>query len=1001
MRGVRTYGWLVLLLAGLLGLTSCGTSTLRTESTGVLNVELEGVGSAEVVVLGESSTIFRGMVAGAHRLELAPGAYRVDGMPVAGHLDPTNIEVQVIAGQETRVVLEYQATPQTPDEPENPDDPEDPEEPEEPDGPDDPDDPDTPEEPEQPGAPASVARLEILSLRDDLGSDLPAHEEINANKDVWLYAAQTEEAVCVTVRAADEDDNPVADALVTVQVADAFQDARDRISVVRGCASVGSGDDLRLSAGGLMDSVMTDESGEATFTLYATSGYAGRLGEADVAKIVVASSTDGSSALSEFKIWFANISHLYFNGNATGQRVGASFDRTNLWDSNDRKPGGADNSFNILSTVYQKQPEADVDLRALGYVRYDIVSEQDMNGDAADVVHLENCDPTGGDSCVSYDGSASLVPNADIWLEDLPIRATVRATLVVEVRFGAYTYAFDLKSYEVTKTWIGSHLAIHKQVDHHVLTWYGDNDDADGDGIIEYTLDPANAVPAGSVFTATFSITATNEGMSPVYDVTITDGLPAELGVLEETLEPSGGTYDSVNHAVTWNYQTAGRSEPKFNELAPGESITVSFEVYLRQKPGYCVDFEDLLVSESYMVGFLFGDDDYCYDDPYDVVNGGQLHDVTASWFAGAPADEGGTSAVVDFNGYVYEDDVIIWGVRPVFTLDKRLVNTADLPFEVGMDALFDISIVNEQRIIYDELESLYPDEFDGTARANPYGRSIYLIDGFSEGLDFTSAGPLNVNGVDYNEVFVGDPPPPPPFAPYLIDFSDKLIAWDVAPLMDYRSAASARIVLDNDLPGVHVNIAGFAAGNLNQLDFGDCLENGAPTVAQSFSVLFDCAISTVLEPDDPYIELSAFPALNIEGLDLSRQTVVEKGDEFVYVFAIQNGGSGTADGTTLEVALDNANASLLSATQYVLDPALNLVATVPGSVGSTSASFGPYDHPVGYTAVFVLEAEAEKVGNNSATATADWDADANDTQYPLLPLTVTETLSIKPPSTP
>ncbi len=977
MIGGRPSLWLALLAAMLVFLTSCGSNT-RVPELGTLTIQLAGADSAEVLVQSQSGSVFTGLVTGAHAIELAPGNYRVDGMPQAGRLDPTNTEVQVLAGRETRVVLEYQATPN------------------------DPDDPVTPSAP--------VAGLAVLNVKDTLGSELPRHEEENADKDVWLYAAQTEESVCVSVRASDAAGAPVAGALVTVQLSDAFQDASDRIAVIRGCAEMSSGSAMSpQSLGGLMDSVMTGADGAATFTLYATSGYPGGLGEDDVAKIVVSTSNpDGGSVLNEFKIWFANITHLYFNGSPSGQRVGGQFEEINLWDSNDRKEGGAQNAFEMLASVYQKQPQDDIDLAALGYLRYDILSETGQDGNDADVAHLENCDPSGGNSCVSYDGSARLVPNAGIWLEDLPISAQVRVTLVVYVQYGNTRYEFELKSVDVRKTWVGSHLAIDKRVDHHVLTWYGDNDDMDEDGYIEYTLDPANAVPADSAFTATFTITATNTGQSPVYDVTITDGLPAELGVLEETLNPSGGTYDSINHAVTWNYQTSGRDNPRFNELAPGESITVSLEVYLRQKPGFCVDEEDLFVSANYMVGFTFGDwfqDSYCYDDPYDVVNGGFQHDVTASWFV----NRGGTSAVVDFHGFIYEDQVIVWGVRPIFTLDKRLVNTVDLPFDIGMDALFDITIVNEHRIIYDELEADYPGEFNGDLRANPYGRSIYLLDGFTEGLDFTSAGPLTVNGAPYASTFVGDPTPPPPFAPYLLDFSDKLIVWEVAPLMDYRSEASTRIVLDNDLAGVHVNLAAFTTGNLNQLEIGDCgpyFPNPdvvddflASSRYAGFSGMIDCAFSTVLEPNDPFIELSAFPALNIEGLDLSRQTVVERGDEFIYVFAIQNGGSGAADDTVLEVELDNRNAELRSATQYVLDTSLSIVATIPGSFDDDSASFGPYDHPVGFTAIFVMDAEAKKVGDNSATAVAGWNATRNDTQYGLLPLEVKETVSIKPPT--
>ena len=67
-------------------------------------------------------------------------------------------------------------------------------------------------------------------------------------------------------------------------------------------------------------------------------------------------------------------------------------------------------------------------------------------------------------------------------------------------------------------------------------------------------------------------------------------------------------------------------------------------------------------------------------------------------------------------------------------------------------------------------------------------------------------------------------------------------------------------------------------------------------------------------------------------------------------------------------------------------------------STTADSASFGPYDHPVGATAVFAVYATANRVGNTTATATVDWDADPNDAQYPFLPYSVSETVSIQPP---
>ena len=343
--------------------------------------------------------------------------------------------------------------------------------------------------------------------------------------------------------------------------------------------------------------------------------------------------------------------------------------------------------------------------------------------------------------------------------------------LYTALDFGNTTYYFPLKDVTVTKRYISNVLDIDKTVENHVLTWYGDNldlidgdddsdagTDIDNDGEIDYTLDPANAVPAGSVFTTTVTLTVTNTSPAQADDVTATDvtledDLPAELGVIESSLT-DGGTYNSVNHAITWFV----------GDLAPGESATRSFDVYVRQKPGFCVDEEDLEASEFYTVGFTFdnedddgndgddndnGDDDsdrgdtsVCYSDPYEIINGGALRDVTAAWFFE------GTQQVVDFDGYANEDDVIIHAVRPIFDIDKELLNPQDMPFDIGMAARFGVTIANLDRTLsdpgYAELAAMYPSEFDGSTRDNPYARDVNLSDIFLIGLDYTTADPAH-----------------------------------------------------------------------------------------------------------------------------------------------------------------------------------------------------------------------------------------------------------------
>ena len=99
-----------------------------------------------------------------------------------------------------------------------------------------------------------------------MGVDLPGMAEVNINKDVMIYASQTEEPVCVTLQALDENDEPAAYVPVVVNIADgSWMD--DRIAIVRGCNAEGS-----YAAMGFRDGLMTDADGMVKSTLYATFG---------------------------------------------------------------------------------------------------------------------------------------------------------------------------------------------------------------------------------------------------------------------------------------------------------------------------------------------------------------------------------------------------------------------------------------------------------------------------------------------------------------------------------------------------------------------------------------------------------------------------------------------------------------------------------------------------------------------------------------------------------
>ena len=934
------------------------------------------------------------------------------------------------------------------------------------------------------------------------GVALPSRLEVNANKDVMIYAAQTEEPVCVTVRATDERGHPVAGAQLTVNTAESeYMD--DRIAIIRGCAEQSgvSAQDLRtqgVSTAAFRDSLYTDANGEATFTLYASLGTDEMADEGDVARIVVSAEGDGGSALVEFKLVPYNLAHLYLNGEAADTRTGSAFEEINLFDTNDRFENPRRNFFNIDVSLFAKQPEDELEIDDLGFVCFFITDERDRLGQPADVVSLEGFDdvvalepgavlidpPFPGTDPVAdcyrdYDGNVDLVPNPELGPEGTPFQATVRAVLYTALDFGDTTYYFPLKDVTVTKRYISAVLTIDKRVDNHVLTWFGDNvefldNDSDFDGVdelretdndevvgekisegepfIDYTLEPTNSVPADSVFTTTATLTVRNPGPGEegftgetAFNTTLRDELPAELGVVEATIT-DGGSYNSLNHAITWHLDT----------LAPGTTVTRTFQVYIRQKPGFCVDPADLVAATFYSQPFTFAnseddddDDDgndtgVCYTDPYEVINGGALRDVTVAYFpVDGPDNAESTQQVVDFNGYAHEDQVIIWAVRPLFDIDKVLINTQDSPFDVGMASVFDITMTNIDRAApggaYEELAAEYPGEFDGTTRDNPYARDVILSDVFVTGLDYTHAQPLEVTDdegmvtyMSYAPVFVGDPnvPPPAPFAPYLVDFGDKAIVWEPIAEMGGGDTGTTRIKLNNNLPGFHLNVGGLTAGNMNQgVDLGDCLESdslaeafadffnltAAVEIAEEefnetfdprYSFILDCDQALVLQPFDAWLELNDIGNYDDGDIDITTlvdqyefDSVVERGDDYIYLFSVQNGGSDTADGTTLDVTLNDPSKATFTSAQYgIFDASNNLVDIIPATVSDDSASFGPYDHPVGFTAVFVVFAEADRVGNATVTATVDWDANVNNTQFPFLPYSVEETVSIQPP---
>jgi hypothetical protein len=65
-------------------------------------------------------------------------------------------------------------------------------------------------------------------------------------------------------------------------------------------------------------------------------------------------------------------------------------------------------------------------------------------------------------------------------------------------------------------------------------------------------------------------------------------------------------------------------ADSRFDKLDPGATISATVEVYIRQKPGFCMDQDDLSTAMLYQVKPLRS----CYSDPYSLVNSKESEDV-------------------------------------------------------------------------------------------------------------------------------------------------------------------------------------------------------------------------------------------------------------------------------------------------------------------------------------------------------------------------------------
>ena len=672
--------WVLLLVLGAALFAACnngGKQPQPSQEKGTLVVTVTP-SDATVKVLKDGKTVYA--QTGSFTKDFDPGTYTVRGEKEG--YKPAEQEVKIEAGKRTEVNLTLSEIV-------------------------------TPPEPEP--EPVPVASLEVTRYYDEWGYNYAVRKEINPGKDVDLLAAQYEDSVCVDVVAKDAEGKPVPGALVSVGVFGAYE-----AYVIPGCVKDGTEPSAMSTP-----EIRTDENGKATFTIFLAPWDSED--EADLnlgpvtEKFVVTATNAGASALKEFKVFFYNIDHLYYDdnlndesyGTRTPQRWGYDFGTfTNSYKS----------SEHVFDTViFQGQPSVpDIDPELLGAIVYTVEGE-----DAGKVV-FTNCDNLRKDgACVDYDGEVGIDLNkSKVGLEDLPVEVKVKAVLSVKVEYGDHTYWFPLKEYTFTKRWIGAFLTIDKVIDHHVVTWMGP----------EHTLKPTAKV--GEPWIATYTITVTNPSQQTATNVTITDALPPELGYVVDSAEPAA-TYDAVLHELTW----------VVGDLKPGESVSVSFSVYARQKPGFCWqegekpgDFGYYYSARPPQNGSIAGEDGTCenpYSDPYQVLNGRYKDDVTVE------ADN------IDPIDYIpVPEKVVLWVVRPIYDIEKYiktpgggLAKTITVLEDDNVDFVFKAenrSRDNEPG--YKALIATYPEEFDGTLYANPYGSAVSMDDYFDEGLDYDSS---------------------------------------------------------------------------------------------------------------------------------------------------------------------------------------------------------------------------------------------------------------------
>ena len=691
----------------------------QVEGCATITVDLEGVAAidgkttAPVTVLDSSGAqAFSGTASDLEALsqKFPAGTYTVKAAPLQGYAasnSPQSVTLDCDANKAKTVLLQYKTSA---------------------------------------AAQAKVASLSFAAknpVTDGNLQDLPGNKEENINKNVMLYASQTEEAALVTLLVKDASGAPVAGAAVNVQV-----DSQG-VAIIGGHVS-GMGSKMTTQALPTQAVAYSDDQGVVRFTAYATSA----LAQGTPVKFVVSATNDGGAALAEFKMFFVNMSHLYYQGNTnfggetsapvpSKQRLGGS---VGAFENNWINPKQRTHAFDTVA--YAKQPQAgpsDVGGKGPfpGYMQYTV------SGAGAGRVFLTT-DSGGntGEGTIKSSGQTYLKTRDDVKVTDLGLSVQVKADYHYEVRFGSSTYDFLLKSYLFDKSFTGTILDISK-VGPDIQTWTGYDrtvtplHDAykPDDVTLLPAQDPSKLTPSllddfvvGKTYD--YTITVKNSGKTVARNVIARDVLPAELGFVQGSVSVSknGAAVANSNLLATYNAQRhafnlAFTGAASIGELQPGEAFTITFKVYPRQKPGYAWNdnnrdgVSDALDTAN-PTGY-YGENaprTTLYEDPFMIKNRAKA------------------SAENAFEVDAYKD---IYVVRPELLITKE---ARDRVVYTNQPITFDIGVYNLDRAVFDvnsEVRAGYADlrtRFASQYADEGFAYKPRLEDSYGYNLDFVNA---------------------------------------------------------------------------------------------------------------------------------------------------------------------------------------------------------------------------------------------------------------------